>query len=271
MILPTYIDEEILKELMDDWPSVKRKAKKVGQLMITKLPKRCIGKNVDNAYWYRHKHISKNNNYWSISICCLDGSTKWWSIIHCEAENGYGTKSYFFLRGMNTPHQYYVELIPHAIRRIRERYINTDQEAYFADKDIRDVVDQAVFRDHACGIFYKAGKYNKDKFEAYKDSDGNTPGIVLLKNSMFYARMTPRGNFIFKTFINPEAEEGTRKHDFITMLFGIFISHNVPRGNKSYKEYTDERVKYLLALYEMAPSMKRNIDHIFDRTIPLYP
>lgn len=271
MIVPTYTDEEILKELMDDWPSVKRKAKKMSQEFLKMMPKNCIGIDKEKYYSYRYKHISKNGNFGSILINCMDGSKKWWSVIHCEAENGYGTKSYFFLRGMNTPHQYYVEIIPHAIRRIRERYINTDQEAYFADKDIRDIVDVAVFQDHACGIFYKAGKFHNDEFVANKDSDGNIPGIVLLKNSMFYARMTPRGNFIFKTFINPEAEEGTRKHDFITMLFGVFISHNVPRGNKSYKEYNDERIKYLVALYEMAPSMTRNIDHIFDRTIPLYP
>ena len=30
MIVPSYTDERILQELMDDWPGVKRKAKKVG-------------------------------------------------------------------------------------------------------------------------------------------------------------------------------------------------------------------------------------------------
>ena len=60
MILPTYNDEEILRELMDDWSSVKRKAKKMSLDFLANLPKDRIGFNKDRFFSYRYKHISKN-------------------------------------------------------------------------------------------------------------------------------------------------------------------------------------------------------------------
>ena len=267
MILPTYTDEEILKELMDDWPSVKRQAKKVGKKLLDMMPKGRIGMEKDKLLWIHGCHKSKNGNIWSVGAYCLEGTTQWWSVIHCEAENGYGTKSYFYLRGMNTPHQYYVEVIPHAIRRIRERYINNDQEAFFANMKAEDVVDLAIFDRHECGMFFKAGKIRKGVFNPFTDGDGNIPGIILLKNSMFYARMTPLGNFIFKTFIIPKAEEGTPKHEFYTMLFGVYMSHNLPKG----EDTMENRMKRIVAALELAPRMRHHLDHYGEKFVPLYP
>ncbi len=107
---------------------------------------------------------------------------------------------------MKSNYQYYVEVIPHAIRRIRERFVNNFQEAYYADMKAQDLVDTAVFSLHEIGLFFKTGKIRNGIFYPNIDEDGNTHGVVLLKRSMFYARMTPLGNFIFKTFINPQAE-----------------------------------------------------------------
>lgn len=267
MLLPTYTDEEILKELMDDWTSVKRQSKKAGKILLERMPKGRIGMDKQNVRFIHGNHISKNHNYWSIGAFCLCGSTKWWSVIHCEAENGYGTKSYYYLRGMNTPHQYYVEVIPHAIRRIRERYINTRQEALFADMKTEDVIDLAIFNRHECGIFFKAGKIRNGNFMPFTDGDGNTPGVILLKNSMFYARMTPRGNFIFKTFISPAAKEGSAKYDFMLMLFGIYYTHNLPKG----EDTPQNRVANLLNLWQVVPTMRHHLDHYGEKIVPLYP
>lgn len=267
MILPTYTDEEILKELMDDWPSVKRQSKKVGKKLLEMMPKGRIGMDKDKVLWIRGKHISKNGNHWSIGAYCLEGTTQWWSVFHCEAENGYGTKSYFYLRGMNTPHQYYVEVIPHAIRRIRERYINSYQEAYFADMKAEDVVDIAIFDRHECGIFFKAGKIRKGVFNPFTDGDGNIPGVIYLKNSMFYARMTPLGNFIFKTFILPDAKVGTPKHEFTMMLVGIYLTHNMPKGENS----VEKRAEKLAAVWQALPKMRHHIELFEKKVVPLYP
>jgi len=267
MILPTYTDEETLKELMDDWTSVKRQTKKLGKELLGMMPKGRIGMNKDKFLWIHGKHITKNGNYWSIGVYCVEGTTQWWSVFHCEVENDYGTKSYFYLRGMNTPHQYYVEVIPHAVRRIRERYINSYQEAFFADMKAEDVVDLAIFNPHDCGIFFKAGKMRKGVFYPFTDGDGNIPGVIYLKHSMFYARMTPLGNFIFKTFIVPDAEEGTPKREFILMLAGIYLTHNMPKGEDTVKK----RAEKLAAVWHVLPKMRHHIDHFEKKVVPLYP
>ena len=121
MIVPSYTDERILQELMDDWPGVKRKAKKLGEQLLARMPKSRIGLEKDRVEGNTTLHTSKNGNQWRVSAYCKHGSTAWWSVCYCEVENDHGTKSYYYLRGMNTPKQYYVHVIPHAIKRIRER------------------------------------------------------------------------------------------------------------------------------------------------------
>lgn len=267
MIVPAYNEEQILKELMEDWPSVKRHAKKVGDILMKKMPKWKIGLDKDMVSGYHAPFRTKNGNTWNTSAYCRQGTKIWWSVTYAMVENAYGTKSYYYLRGMNTPHQYYVELIPHAIRRIRERYINVEQERLFADKETYSVCDWAVFDRHECGIFFKSGKIRKGKFEPFLDSSGNTHGIALMKNAMFYGRITPRGNFIFKTFINPNAKEGTLKHDFIKMLCGIYHSFNMPKG----EDTPAKRADFMIKVYCGLPSMQNLLERFFDRTIPLYP
>jgi hypothetical protein len=43
MIVPTFTDTEVLKELMEDYPSVKRQAKKLSKKLLYNMPKGRIG------------------------------------------------------------------------------------------------------------------------------------------------------------------------------------------------------------------------------------
>ena len=70
--------------------------------------------------------------------------------------------------------------LSHAIRRIRERYINPDKEAPFADMKTQNVVDLAIFKPHDCGIFFKAGKMHGDVLKPFFDKDGNIPGVIFM-------------------------------------------------------------------------------------------
>lgn len=267
MIVPSYTDEQILQELMDDWPSVKRHAKKVGEVLLKKMPKGRIGVDRTRLSGLDATFRSKNGNTWLVCAYCQNGSTQWWSANVCMVENDHGTKSYFFLRGMNTPHQYYVELIPHAIRRMRERFINTQQEAIMAQMTVEQICALGVFDRHECGVFFRAGKTRKGKFDAFTDGDGNTPGVVLMAKTMFYARMTPRGNFIFKTYILPDAEKGTPKYEFTLMLFAIYQSFNMPKGHQSI----EERTQLLMDARETIPTMSHHLEHFTEKVVPLYP
>ena len=269
MIVPSYTDEMILKELKDDWPSVKRHAKKLGEMLLTKMPKGRIGVRNDEVESSMHlDYRSKNGNVWHLTACCKPGSTQWYSVCYAEVENDHGTKSIYYLRAVKSPHPYYVELIPHAIRRIRERFYNEEAGNVFAEMDINMLCNYAVFDRHETGIFLAAGKVGRDgHFHAFTDGDGNTPGVVLNKNSMFYARRTPAGNFIFKTFIVPELKEGTRKTEFIHMMFSIYLM-----VNRKHTDFADKRVAdFYRALWAMHPTMHRHLECLTERLIPLYP
>ena len=58
---------------MEDWPSVKNQAKKLGKKLLKMMPKGRIGMDRDKLLWIHGKHVSKNNNYWSIGAFCLEG------------------------------------------------------------------------------------------------------------------------------------------------------------------------------------------------------
>ena len=267
MIVPSYTDERILHELMDDWPGVKRKAKKLGESLMARMPKSRIGLDRNRIEGNSTLYISKNGNLWRVSAHCAQGSKQWWSICYCEVENDYGTKSYFYLRGMNTPRQYYVQVIPHAIKRIRERLLTEDREQLFADKTTRDVMRWGVFDRHECGVFFTAGKIRDGVFVPFTDGDGNTPGIVMVKNGNFYARRTPMGNFIFKTYIISEPEPGSLHEEFLTMLYGIWRSFNMPKDHNSL----DDRVDMMVTTSKLVPRMKHHLDHYLEKVVPMYP
>ena len=267
MIVPSYTDERILQELMDDWPGVKRKAKKLGERLMARMPKSRIGLDKDLVEGNSTLYTSKNGNSWRVSVYCQHGSRTWWSVCYCEVENDHGTKSYFYLRGMNTPKQYYVHVIPHAIKRIRERWLTVDRRQVFADKSTHEIMDWAVFERHECGIFFKAGKIRNGVFKEFTDGDGNTPGIVMVQNGSFYARRTPMGNFIFKTYIMFESEPGSLKDDFRMMLFGIWRSHNMPKGHDTRDEQVDVMIKTMM----LVPSMEKHFDHYLEKVVPMYP
>lgn len=266
MILPTYSDEQILNELKDDWPSVKKQAKKFADKLLKRRPTYCIGIDKDCVSGGAIRHRSKNGNTWNISIYAHKGSSQWYSVCYAEVENKYGKKSYYYLRGMNRPFQYYCELTPHAIRRIRERFVNEFQERPFADMNVTQLADFAVFDRHECGIFMKSGRVYGGKFHQELDEDGNTRGIVLLKNAMFYARRTPAGNFIFKTFILPDIDTDAPKKEYIMLLFGIYLSHNIPKGEGS----NDERAMLLAKMACASPFWQRYLNHYSEIVVPLY-
>lgn len=267
MIVPSYTDDRILQELMDDWPGVKRNAKKVGDKLLKNMPKGRIGLDKNLAAGAHAHYLSKNGNTWHLSAYCLHGTTTWWSVCYCEVENDHGTKSYFYLRGMNTPKQYYVHVIPHTIKRIRERWITVDRQTLFADSSTVEIMDWAVFDRHECGIFFAAGKIRNGVFQPFTDGDGNTPGIVMVQSGNFYARRTPLGNFIFKTYIIAEPEPGSLQDDFRTMLFGLWRSHNMPKGHDSRDERVNEMVKTMM----LVPRMEKHFDHYLEKVVPMYP
>ena len=50
MIVPTFTDKEILEELMEDWSSVRQKAKKLSKKLLDGMPKGRIGLDKESFF-----------------------------------------------------------------------------------------------------------------------------------------------------------------------------------------------------------------------------
>lgn len=273
MIVPSYTDEMTLRELMDDWPSVKRAAKKLSKKLLEKLPKGRIGVPSAGFYGRSGTFITKNCNRWHVSVHCRPNSTMWYSTCFAEVESKFGTRTCIYLRGMNTEKPYYIEIIPHAIKRIRERYVLGNGEAYYAEKSTDNICEGIFQERHTCGVFLAAGKVGRDgHFHAFTDGEGNTPGVAQLRYFTFYGRRTPAGNFLLKTFILNDAEPGSRKEEFLNMLFGLYAVYNPGEfgaKGKDFKEHISK--KFFKMLYEKHPHMHRHLDCIDERLVLMRP
>lgn len=276
MIIPTYTEDEVLKELQEDWPEMKRKAKKLGKQLMNGMPKWCVGMPKEHAYYLHEKYRSKNGNTWGVGVFTQTGWNYWQSVLTCEVETKYRTKSYFFLRGLERNKPYYVEVTSHAMRRMRERAKNIYGEYFFVDKPVGFLCDFAIFDRGELGVFLKKGTLDGDgNFVPMLDHEGNTYGKVWLHNSLFYARATTRGNYVFKTFINPPTkdEEGTHKYEFASLHFGIWLLLNCTRTKysmaKEFRKLTEEqRINVVL---ETCPRMYKKIMKIGDALLVLEP
>ncbi len=265
MILPTFNEEEILRELMQDWPAVMNKAKKLGTKLMKEITKNRVKVNRSIIGWDGEQHKTRNNNTWNVGVFSHPGAKNWWSVCFCEVENGYGKKSYYFLRGMNRPRKYFVEIQPHAIRRIRERCYDDENNLIYKDMPVREVLIWSIFEPRECGIFFKRGEFVDGKFQQQIDEDGNVNGYVLLKNAVFYARKTPHNNFIFKTYIKPEPRPGTKKFQFLHMVSLIHILFNDKNLKpKDYEKATNDLAKNILAdSPDMLPYLLNSQEHFF--------
>jgi len=51
------------------------------------------------------------------------------------------------------------------------------------------------------------------------------------------------------------------------LLFGLWQSHNMPKGHDSL----DERVEVMVKTAMLVPRMKKHYDHFEEKMVPMYP
>lgn len=275
MIIPSYTEDEVLRELLEDWPEMRRKAKKMGDKLMKSIPKWCIGMPKDERFYSHATFRSKNGNTWGIGVYKKNTKKYWESVLTCEVETKYGVKSYFYLRGLEKNEPYYVELTSHAISRLRERatLIGMDQIVNISVKIICDI---AIFDKGERGVFLKKGTIDENgNFIPALDHDGNTYGRVWLHDTIFFARATKHGNYILKTYINPAPLKKieSRKNEYDRIHSGLWILLNRDRLDsdyvKMYKDMTQEQIAK--AFISSCPNMYDEIQNLEKSLLVLHP
>ena len=120
MIVPTYTEEEILRELINDYKYIKRRAKKIADTYLNKVKK--SGGFVRETYYDVKTITSLSNNVWFVVIE-YDQTKKipWLLRACCRVEGEKKTKDYYLIRGLSTDNPYYVKITSHTLKRIKER------------------------------------------------------------------------------------------------------------------------------------------------------
>ena len=199
MIISTYSEEDILHELIADYHNIKRRVKKIADAFLDKVRKR--GGFIRETEYSSYTMSTPSKNIWNVEIE-YDQSKKipWLFRACCIVEGENKTKDYYLVRGINTDNPYYVKVTSHALKRVRERNDFSHPELLTAP-----VLACWVFEPREIGIClrYIELKYLEilRKIGDLQSDDDNSY-IVLVNRGVYYAIKTPRGNFIFKTYIS---------------------------------------------------------------------
>lgn len=192
MILPTSLEEQICKELQDDYSYMMKQQQKNRKKLLQYFRK--IGKS-SGCYERSFSIKSPNGNKW-YALLVLDVRTK--KIIqshcHCVVESAFGTKDYYLWRGHTFGGQYFIRVTSHTIKRIKER---CPQINVFNSNEICANLFQPS--ESGTGLNLLEFKYliGVDALPDEKD----ICFFVTTMLGIFIAYQSPGKNLIFKTFI----------------------------------------------------------------------
>lgn len=197
MIISTYTEEQILAELLKDYPAVKRFAKKIADKHLVKVQK-SGGFIRKDDFWYIPFKSEKNNNWYITLVYNQSNKIPWYFSSCCIVEGTKRSKDYYVVRGINTDRPYYVQFTTHALLRFRER--NNEVEG----RALEDIATQAfAHRETAIAAPYIDIKYQMLLAKMEDSAELEDMNYFFLTNiGIYYGYKTPGGNYIFKTFVS---------------------------------------------------------------------
>lgn len=199
MILPTYTEDEILRELIFDYKIVKRMTKKIATAYLNKIKKR--GGFIRETDYNSYTITTISKNVWNVEIE-YDQTKKipWLFRACCKVEGDKKTKDYYIVRGLNTDKPYYVKVTSHALKRVKERNKFSNPESLKPEFLACWVFEH---REIALCMRFVNLKYAK-LLNNMEDADKleNMSYLVLTNRGIYYALKTPGGNYIFKTYVS---------------------------------------------------------------------
>ena len=200
MIVPGYSEEQVLNELLDDYPSIRRKFKKMADKEIDKMRKqgKCAESKLFDSYIR-----SKNGNKWYVIISCKPspkGQKSWSCRCHCVVELENGRREIYFLRGLRFGPPYFVQMNNHVLRRMRERFC--PKEGKTVDVTPNSQIAKIAFHISEQPIFKRLAAPDMAALLEQCTDVENVSGLIVMRAAMFIAYRTESGNYICKTFMN---------------------------------------------------------------------
>ena len=267
MILPTYTEDDILRELLDDYKSVTNKAKKIAMKEIEKMKRYGSSKA---AQLSSHYIRSKNGNKWHLTIACSLKSKPGWSHRqHCIVELGNGLRDIYYLRGQRFGKPYFVMITTHALHRMRERFCPKDGKEVESNPDV--MVDTIAFHPSEQGVFqYLTPPHLATKIEQEKHGS-KVGGLALTRAAAFVGYRTDKGNYLFLTFLGVKQMEDSKKKYLFLYLKLLYMNLNPKEMAKLDCRVDHIPLENQFAAFEHEyPEIKPYIEHTTEGFYVLY-
>lgn len=258
MIIPTYTEDDILRELLDDYQSVERKAKKVALKELEKMKK---GGSVKEPKFISEYFRSKNGNKWHILIVCNPlKKSPWAHRQHCIVELENGRKDVYFLRGLRFGPPYFVKIYSHALRRMRERFCPKEGHEVETNPDV--MVDRIAFHPREQGFYQRLTSPDLVDFVEECEDRSEVAGIAVTRASVFVGYRSDKGNYVFKTFLGSNETWNSRKRGlflFLQLCYTNLNEHLLEGLGPSVKHIPFEQ--QLAAMCQAYPEIKPYADN----------
>lgn len=267
MIIPSFSEDDILRELLDDYKCVKEKTKKIADKELMKMRKCGPFKESKLSSHYIR---SKNGNKWHLTMACSVRSKPSWSHRqHCIVELGNGLRDIYYLRGLRFGKPYFVKICSHALHRMRERFCPKDGKELEVNPDV--MVDKVAFHPSEQGVFqYLTPPHLATKIEKQKHGS-KVGGLALTRAAAFVGYRTDNGNYLFLTFLGAEQMADSKKKYLFHYLQMIYMNLNPKEMAKLNCRIDHIPVeKQLAALEHEYPEVKPYIDHATEGLYILY-
>ena len=267
MIVATYTEEQILKELTEDYTYVKNTTKKYAAKLIKDVQKR--GSFIREDEYHTFNCTTKSNNKWFVSLVLNQKNKIPWRFSACCIIEGMNkTKDYFLVRGLNTPKPYYVKITSHTLKRFKER--NNFSKKKFEAPPEEIACHVLMHRETAiCHRFMKV-KFILlfSKMDDYEESE-DMSHIILTNSGIYYGKRSSRGNYVFKTYVSidmltkemikKKKKKASKWHDEAELVYYMMYAHQYYNKNL-YDEDTLEKYLYkeMGRDFEMSDEDKEN-------------
>lgn len=198
MIISTYTEVEILRELILDYKIVKRRVKKITDTYFNKVKKR--GGFIRETEYESYTIRTISNNVWNVEIEYNQrNKIPWLFRACCIVEGDKKTKDYYIVRGVTTEMPYFVKVTTHALLRYRERNMMERLDVSLA------TIACLTFEHREIAICLRNVDIKFQQLLMNLDSADDLTDmsyIVLTNRGAYYAHRTSEGNYIFKTYIS---------------------------------------------------------------------
>lgn len=199
MILDNFTEDEILKELIEDYtkcvrPAIKKTARKYLDYC------RKSGTFIRDTQYDEHYMTSSLHNKWYVVIIYdMTLKSHWRSSSCCVVENStYNSKDYYMLRRLNDQ-PYFIKVSAHVVKRLMERnnmhVLNMDYVPCF------------IFFPHETAVGLNYEDFPEYHYIGQLVNLGNPDNklkVIITRRGIFYAHATEKRNFHFRTYISYE-------------------------------------------------------------------